>query len=111
MWFSESQLPRALPRFGPIKSAEKRALVHFMRYLYKKTILPDFRFGRRYSLLMIVMLYQKYGNHGVGSQEEDFSSKAGQLFQGFSGRGMQAGELECKRECKGLNTSITFSCN
>ena len=30
---------------------------------------------------MIVMLYQEYCNHGFGSQEGDFSSKAGQLFQ------------------------------
>ena len=60
---------------------------------------------------MIVMLYQEYGNHGFGSQEEDFSSKAGQLFQGFSGRGTQAAGLERKRECRGMNTSITFSYN
>ena len=112
MWFSESQLPRTLPRFGPITSAGETRFGSFScwRYLCKK-ILPDFRFGRKYSFLMIVMLYQEYGNHGFGSQEGDFSSKAGQLFQGFSGRGMQAAELERKRECRGRNTSITFSCN
>ena len=60
---------------------------------------------------MIVMLYQEYGNHGFGSQEGDFSSKAGQLFQGLSGRGMQAAGPERKRECKGMNTLIMFSCN
>ena len=68
IWFSESQLPRA---------REKRALVHFLLALFmKKKNLPDFRFGRTYSLLMIVMLYQEYGNHGIGSQEGDFSSNA-----------------------------------
>ena len=80
-----------------LQAREKRALVHFLLALFiKKRILPDFRFGRTYSLLMIVMLYQEYGNHGFGSQEEDFSSKAGQLFQGFSGRGTQAAGLERK---------------
>ena len=44
--------------------------------IYEKKNLPDFRFGRTYSLLMIVMLYQEYGNHGIGSQEGDFSSNA-----------------------------------
>lgn len=112
MWFSESQLPRALPRFGPITSARETRFGSFLiGVIYKKRILPDFRFGRTYSLLMIVMLYQEYGNHGFGSQEEDFSSKAGQLFQGFSGRGMQAAGLERKRESRRMNTSITFSYN
>ena len=74
-----------------LQAREKRALVHFLvGVIYFKKILPDFRFGRTYSLLMIVMLYQEYGNHGFGSQEEDVPSKAGQLFQGFSGRGIQA---------------------
>ena len=56
---------------------------------------------------MIVMLCEEYSNHGFGSQEGDFSSKAGQLFRGFSGRGMH----ERKGECRGMNTSISFSCN
>ena len=30
---------------------------------------------------MIVMLYQEYGNHGFGSQEEDFPSKPGNYFR------------------------------
>ena len=93
-----------------LQARKKRALVHFLvGVIYFKKILPDFRFGRTYSLLMIVMLYQEYGNHGFGSQEEDFPSKAGQLFQGFSGRGIQAAWL--KRECRGRNTSTTFSCD
>ena len=95
-----------------LQAREKRALVYFLvGVIYFKKIHPNVRFGRTYSLFMIVMLYQEYCNHGFGSQEGDFSSKAGQLFQGFSGRGMQAAGFERKRGCRGMNTSITFSCS
>ena len=37
MWFSESQLPRALPRFGPITSAGETRFGSFLiGVIYKK---------------------------------------------------------------------------
>lgn len=47
MWFSESQLPRALPRFGPITSAGETRFGSFLiGVIYKKKNSPRFPFWK-----------------------------------------------------------------
>lgn len=49
MWFSESQLPRTRPRFGPITSAGETRFGSFLTgIVYKKFFRPDFGFRRTY---------------------------------------------------------------
>ena len=80
-----------------LQAREKRALVHFLPALFIKTFFGQIS-DLEERILIIVMLYQEYDSHGCGSREEEVSLKAGQLFQGFSGRGMQTVGLGCKKE-------------